>query len=153
MKKLLLILITLVFVNNIDAQILSQVKKVRTQKCTPWRNVTGYNSLCKELNSFNCAKIMCLGTSQKTVLNNFLLQNTNNSGYIFSSNEVINTATQNEIITQANNWANANKPANYIIEGISFIANIITALPPLTHAGIDIKVTYIKCDNNSKLPN
>jgi hypothetical protein len=152
MKKILLIMIAFVFVNNINAQLLSQSKMQKTQKCNPWRNVTGYNSLCKELNSFNCAKIMCPGTSKTTVLNNFLLQNTNNSNYIFSSNQVVSVTIQNEMITQATNWANANKPANYSIEGISFIADIVTA-PGITYAGIDIKVTYKLCDNNTALPN
>jgi hypothetical protein len=152
MKKIILLIITIVFVNNIDAQKLSQSKRIRIQKCTPWRSVTGYNSLCRELNSFNCASIMCTGTSSTTVSNSFLLQDLNNSIYTFSSNQAEATTKQSEIMSQVTNWAHANKPANYFIESINYKEDIITG-GGVTYAGINIKVTYKLCDNNITLPN
>jgi hypothetical protein len=119
------------------------------QKCAPWRNIIGYTTLCKELNNVrNCAELNCNGN--KLFKTKFVLENANNSGFTFSSNQVITVALQNQIITQANIWANTNAPANYSVNHITFIPNIVTSNPTQTYAGIDIKVEYKTCTSTQK---
>ncbi|NOT91356.1 hypothetical protein [Ferruginibacter sp.] len=147
MKKFILLITVFVFTCQLHAQI------QRMPKCSPWRSVTGYPQLCTELSSFNCARIMCKGASNTTVITNSLLQDINNSIYTFSSVQSISVVIQNKIIAQARNWANANKPAGYAIEIINYIPDIITSSGTITYAGIDIKVTYKKCTGPIALPN
>ncbi len=133
------------------SQAIAQNQKL--QKCQPWRSVTGYNQLCTELGSFNCARLKCPGNSNTIVKDKLLLENPSSGYYIFSSAVIISTATQNQIISQATVWANANKPAGYTIEFIKYIPDIITSSGTVTSAGIDIKVTYKTCTGSIALPN
>jgi hypothetical protein len=147
MKKLIILIAAFVFTNQVIAQ------NQRMLKCSPWRSVTGYNQLCTELSSFNCARLMCNGASTTTVVTNVLLQDINSSIYTFSSTQNISVVTQNQIIVQAKNWANAHKPAGYVVEIINYIPDIVTSSGTVTYAGIDIKVTYKKCNGPVSLPN
>lgn len=147
--KILFLVITIFWLNN---NVNAQTSKILPH-CSPWRNVTGYNQLCTELSSFNCARLMCPGASNTIVKDKLLLENPSSGYYIFSSTMVISTATQNQIICQATVWANANKPAGYSIEFIKYIPDIITSSGTVTSAGIDIKLTYKICTGPLVLPN
>jgi hypothetical protein len=148
MKKKVFVMLVMITVKNLSAQ------NFRVPKCNPWRNISGYSSLCAELSSFNCARLLCNGTSTTTILSSFLLQDNNNSIYTFSSNQIISATIQNQIILQAKNWANAHKPSpNYTIETITYIPNIVTSSGTITYAGIDIKVLYKACTGPRVLPN
>jgi hypothetical protein len=147
MKKLIVLIAVFVFANQVTAQ------TQYIMKCSPWHSVTGYTQLTTELSSFNCERLMCKGTSNTTVITNLLLQDINSSIYTFSSIQPISVVIQNQIIVQAKSWANAHKPAGYVVEIIKYIPDIITSSNTVTYAGIDIKVTYKKCSGTIALPN
>lgn len=113
-------------------------------KCKPWRNVTGYTALCNELTAVrNCAKSNCSGTTyQKT---NFILTDSNNTGYLFNNTQQISISLQNQIIAAANSWANSNlNNASDVIEYIKFVPNIVVS-NNTTYSSITIEVTYKTC--------
>lgn len=53
-------MITIVFVNNIDAQTLSQAKRLRVKKCTPWLSITRYYLLCKDFKTLTVLVLCAL---------------------------------------------------------------------------------------------
>jgi hypothetical protein len=121
-------------------------------KCKPWRNVLGYYALCVDLNSVrNCAVLACKGGRTTQSLTNFHLLDANGSMFTFANNQTITIAQQNQLITAANQWANANKPSGYAIATIAFTPAIVTNHNSITYAAIEEKVMYQMCDG--KLPN
>jgi hypothetical protein len=131
-------------------------EKILSIHCSPYRNVTGYFSLCSELNSItNCMIMECTGNSVTTSLTNSLVVNPSTSSYfIFASNQVITPAEQNNLMLAAKNWANVNKPSGYYVYKIIYSPNIIVSnTPPVTYAGIQIVVTYKKCTGSTPPPN
>jgi hypothetical protein len=116
--------------------------------CSPYRLVTGYVNLCKELNSFNsCNAKACIGNMLSTVQTNYLLDDLSNQTYFFSSTQAIAVSVQHNIIQAANSWAAANKPNGYSVLNIHYSSNIVVG-GGVTSAGITIKVTYYKCNGS-----
>lgn len=113
--------------------------------CSPYRNVVGYWDLATELtNITNCAQYLCPEGKTSTVKTNYVLNDANNSPFIFSSTQTITTTKQSDVIAAARAWADSNPPAGYFVDTIAYSPNIIVSNGP-TYAALTIKVTYSQC--------
>jgi hypothetical protein len=122
------------------------IEKSTKVPCSPYRNVTGFNAMFSDLNVVtNCLGYLCQsGNFVTTTLSNGILTDpyNNNSIFVFSSNQVITPAEQNDVMLAAKAWANANAPAGYATHNITYSPNYIVGQ---TSAVIIITVVYRKC--------
>ncbi len=125
----------------------SAAANIKTLKCAPWRLLVGYAALVTELNGFyNCRQSECAGLSSYQIKTQMVLENGYGSPFIFSSNQSISTADQSVVISQADNWAITNTPSGYFVSSVKFVADIIVPSGGVSSAGLDITVTYKKCN-------
>lgn len=128
---------------------------IKTLKCAPWRSVVGYTALINELNGFyTCRQSECAGLSSYQTKTKMILDNGSGGAFVYSSNQSIPVTDQSSIITAADNWAVANTPGGFFVSVIKFVPDILvpTGGGGVTAAGLDITVTYKKC-NGPKVPN
>ena len=132
-------------------KVTAQTKKSLIPLCNFRKNVTGYNALCKELNTVrNCDVAICPGIYTTQSKTQFLLTNSSGSIITYMSNQLITVTEQNNAIAIANNWAVANTPAGFTIRYIKFIPDVVVG-SGITSAGIDIVVTYQHCTAPKKI--
>ncbi len=127
-----------------------QAKLVRN--CVPYQNVTGIIPVFNELNAIsNCRMMTCAGEEVLvTILYKQILTNQNNSAYTIISNLAVTPTEQSDIINSAKAWAATNTPSGYFVYNIQYIVNYIVGP---SAAGINIKVTYHKCNGVIPPPN